>query len=115
VHHHGAEAALALLRNGIRRLNDHHGTVNSPTSGYHETITAAYLRLIDEFLRAFAPEVALERRVDLLVGGPLADRSALLEFWSRGLLMSERARATWVPPDLAPLALPAAILAEIPR
>ena len=33
VHRHGAAMALELLRDGIRRLNDRHGTVNSDTSG----------------------------------------------------------------------------------
>jgi hypothetical protein len=50
VHHFGADAALALLRTGIRRLNDFHGTPNTETRGYHETITVAYVRLIAEFL-----------------------------------------------------------------
>jgi hypothetical protein len=115
VHHHGPAAALPLLRAGIRRLNDSHGTVNSAMSGYHETITAAYVLLLDEFLRAFDADVPLDRRADLLVDTPLADRAALLSFWSRDLLMSERARAEWVPPDLAPLALPAAVRERLGR
>ena len=107
VHRHGAAAALTMLRSGIQRLNEHHGTPNSDTSGYHETITVAYLSLIEAFLSAFDPGVALEQRVEVLLEGPLAERSVLFRFWSRELLMSARARAEWVPPDLAPLALPA--------
>jgi hypothetical protein len=103
VHHHGAARALELLRGGIRRLNEHHGTVNSSTSGYHETITAAYVRLLDAFLATFAPDVALDRRIEALLAGPLGERAALLRFWSKDVLMSPRARAAWVPPDLAPL------------
>src|SRR5262245_41409238 len=57
VHRCGAVAALAMLRSGIQRLNDQHGTPNSDTSGYHETITVAYLRLIEAFLSAFDAEV----------------------------------------------------------
>jgi hypothetical protein len=103
VHHLGARAALERLRDGIRRLNDRHGTLNSATSGYHETITAAYVRLIDAFFAAFAAEVALEARVEALLAGPLGGRAALLEHWSKDTLMSPRARAAWVPPDLKPL------------
>ena len=106
VHQHGADAALVMLRSGIRRLNDSHGTANSPTSGYHETITVAYVRLIEAFLASFEPAVALEDRVEVLVESPLGDRSVLFRFWSRDLLMSVRARADWVSPDLAPLAVP---------
>jgi hypothetical protein len=105
VHHHGAAAALARLRDEIRRLNDSHGTVNSATSGYHETITAAFVRLLDEGLAAFAPEVALDRRIEALLAGPLGGSRVLLAFWSRELLMSPRARAGWVPPDLRALGL----------
>jgi hypothetical protein len=106
VHHHGAAAALGLLRERIRRLNDRHGTVSSDTSGYHETITAAYVRLIELFLAAPSREVELPVRVEALVAGPLGERSVLLRFWSREVLMSPAARRGWVAPDLAPLSLP---------
>jgi hypothetical protein len=106
VHHFGVEAALETLRAGIRGLNDFHGTVNSTESGYHETITVAYVRLIERFLSPFEAGVPLERQVDLLIESPLAERSVLLRFWSRELLMSARARAEWVPPDLAALEVP---------
>jgi hypothetical protein len=113
VHHHGADGALALLRERIRRLNDRHGTVNSATSGYHETITAAYARLIADFLAAPVPVASssgsgtdLEARVVALLASPLADRAALFRFWSRERLLSPEARAVWLPPDLAPLRWP---------
>jgi hypothetical protein len=99
VHHHGPDAALEMLRAGIRRLNDHHGTINSATSGYHETITVAYVRLIAEFLATFPAEVPIETRAERLVSGPLGERSVLFDYWSREVLMSPRARAEWVPPD----------------
>jgi hypothetical protein len=107
VHHLGAETALATLRVGIRRLNDSHGTVNSVHSGYHETITAAYVRLIDLFLATFAAGVRFDERLAALVASPLGDRSLLLRHWSRERLMSPEARTEWLAPDLAPLALPA--------
>jgi len=110
VHHLGADGALERLRAGIRALNDSHGTPNTETSGYHETVTAAYVRLLDAFLASFAAEVPLEERVRALDDGPLADRAVLLRFWSKELLMSPLARRTWVPPDLAPLAVPAEAL-----
>jgi hypothetical protein len=105
VHALGADEALERLRAEIPRLNDAHGTVNSATSGYHETITAAFVRLLDEGLAAFARDVPLERRIEALLAGPLGGSRVLLAFWSRELLMSPRARAAWVPPDLAELRL----------
>jgi hypothetical protein len=112
VHHHGADGALPLLRERIRRLNERHGTVNSAMSGYHETITAAYARLIADFLPSSSAVSSagsgtdLEARVVALLASPLADRAALFRFWSRERLLSPEARAAWLPPDLAPLRWP---------
>jgi GNAT superfamily N-acetyltransferase len=106
VHHHGAVEALVLLRDRIRKFNAHHGGQNTESAGYHETITAAYVQLIDAFLRASASRGALERRVELLLAGPLAEKSLLFRYWSGAALMSTQARLSWLPPDLAPLALP---------
>ena len=102
----GAAEALPRLRAAIRRLNDAHGTANTPTGGYHETITAAYVTLLAAFLAAAGADLPLEARVERLLAGPLADRSLLLRFWSRETLMSPAARAGWVAPDLTPLGLP---------
>lgn len=107
VDRYGPEQALPLLRAGIRRLNESHGTVNSPIGGYHETITAAYVRLIAAFFATFPAGAPLDRRVERLLDSALAARDALLTFWSRELLMSQRARAEWVVPDVAPLAVAA--------
>ena len=106
VYRFGVDEAVARLRVGIRALNDRHGTPNTTTSGYHETITVAYARLIEEFLSSFEPSIPLEHRVSHLLSGPLSERSCLLRFWSRALLMSEAARAAWVAPDLEPLGVP---------
>ena len=107
VFHHGPDAALPLLRERIRRLNEANGVANTPTSGYHETVTAAYVQLLAAHLATFPAATPLDDRVQALLGGPLAARDVMFRFWSRDLLMSPRARAEWVPPDLAPLALPA--------
>jgi len=106
VHGFGADEAIARLRTGIRALNDRHGTANTPTGGYHETITIAYVRIIEQFLARFEPEIPLAQRVSCLTAGPVSEKAFLLRFWSRDLLMSPAARATWVAPDLAPLVLP---------
>lgn len=103
VHHHGPQQALSLLRQRIRRLNESHGTINSPSGGYHETITAAYVRLIAAFFATLPDGVPLDRRVEELLAGELAARDVLLRHWSRDLLMSARARAEWVPPDVSSL------------
>ena len=103
VHRLGRDAALDRLRSGIRRLNAAHGTTGSPTRGYHETITRAYVHFITQFLASCPREMPFEDRVDELLRGTVAQRDFLLCFYSREVLMSSRSRAEWVEPDLAPL------------
>jgi hypothetical protein len=102
VHHYGPEQALDRLRAGIRRLNDSHGTPNTATSGYHETVTCAYVALLAAFL-ASGEGRSLTERYDELLAGPLAAADVLLGHYSRERLFAADARASWVEPDLAPL------------
>jgi hypothetical protein len=94
--------ALSRMRVGILRLNAAHGTPNSETRGYHETITRAYLVLLARFARANADldGAALARA---LLSSPLAQRDALFNYYSTALLMSVAARRDWVEPDVRPL------------
>jgi hypothetical protein len=105
VDRYGADEALVRLREGIRRLNDSHGTPNSATRGYHETITRAYVTLLAEALSAPPAGESLGARVARLLSSPVADRNLLLRFYSRERLMSPEARAAWMAPDLRPLRL----------
>jgi hypothetical protein len=108
VSRYGRDAALARLRTGITRLNESHGTRNSATTGYHETITRAYADLLAAFAgRCGAVPVA--ERVRSLLASPLAGKGALLHFYSRARLDSVEARLDWVEPDLAPLELELAL------
>lgn len=102
VHRFGVEAALVRLRTAIRRLNEANGVANTPTGGYHETITAAYLRLLANALAADTT-LPFEARVTAVLASPLADRAALSRHYSPELLMSQRARVQWVAPDREPL------------
>src|SRR4051812_23096020 len=51
VHTLGREAALDKMRECVRRHNEAVGTLNSDTSGYHETITVMWIRLLDRLRR----------------------------------------------------------------
>jgi hypothetical protein len=101
VYTHGPDQALELLRVGITRLNEAHGTVNDDAGGYHETITRAYVRLLSDFIRAH-PGVGAADCVQALLVSPLAEKTAL-RYYSRESLRSVVARRGWVEPDLGPL------------
>jgi len=102
VREHGPERALELLRTGITRLNEAHGTVNGDDSGYHETITRAYVCLLSEFIRRH-PGLEVADCVQALLASPLAGKAALLRYYSKESLLSVPARKGWVEPDLEPL------------
>jgi hypothetical protein len=102
VSRYGRDDALARLRVGITRLNESHGTVNSATGGYHETVTRAYVQLLAAFAGRHADKTVAEH-VTALLADPLADKKALLSFYSRASLESVQSRLGWIEPDLAPL------------
>jgi hypothetical protein len=97
--HLSPDAALHAMREGILRLNDAHGVVSTPTSGYHETITRAYMRLIGEFVAGDGAPGGWEERTNRLLER-LGARDLLLTYYSRERLMSPEARARWVEPDV---------------
>ena len=107
VDRYGSDEALARLRVGIRRLNERHGTPNSATSGYHETVTRAYVQLLAELLVRCPSEMSMSARVAAVIAGPLANKDVLLAFYSRERLLSPLSRAEWVEPDIAPLRIAA--------
>jgi hypothetical protein len=102
VHHFGAEEALDRLREGIRRLNDSHGTPNSASRGYHETITRAYVTILAGYLASCGGKPLVDS-VTSLLASRTAGRDYLLQFYSRARLMSVEARAAWIEPDLGDL------------
>ena len=107
---HGAESALERLRAGIRRLNAAHGTVDSDTRGYHETITRAYVRVIAAFLRVRAPDEALDaQRRRVARGSAGGAKSAPASLLAGAALLHRRAsRLGGTGPRAASLAHPLA-------
>ncbi len=90
---HGVDAALPLLRDGIRAYNEATGVANTSTSGYHETITRYYVAAVGRI--ADQPFATVLR-------DPTTSREAPLAHWSREVLFTPGARADWVDPDLNP-------------
>jgi hypothetical protein len=95
------EAAVAKIREGIRAHNATHGITDAPTSGYHETMTVAWMRLVELALREYGPEDSGEAFCE--AHPELMQKKTLRLFYSKDLFMSARAKAEFVEPDLAPL------------
>lgn len=90
----GPADAITFLRTAITAYNEATGVENTPTSGYHETLTCYFVGAVASLEAA---------RVDVVLTADRCRTSAPLDHWSRGTLFSSTARATWVEPDLAPL------------
>lgn len=87
----------------IRRYNESVGGVNSDTSGYHETITQASIRMARSLLAGLPADIGPAQALAALLASPLGDKDWLFAYWSRARLMSVEARRGWVEPDIAPL------------
>ncbi len=90
----------------IQGYNVSVGGVNDDASGYHETITQAYLAAIRAFVAALPPGVDDAEAVAGLLATPMGDKAWPLTYWSRERLFSVEARRGWVEPDLRPLEHP---------
>jgi hypothetical protein len=92
------DEAHLRIRVGIIRLNARHQLEETPTRGYHETLTRAWLALV---ARAVGSHASSE---ELLCAHPeLLDKDLALHYYSRERLFSPRARAIFVEPDLTEL------------
>jgi hypothetical protein len=78
------------------------GVVQTPTSGYHETLTRFFTWVVWRFVSAAPPGLAPDELIDELIRQH-GDRDLPLAYYSRERLMSWEARTGWVPPDLRPL------------
>ena len=70
---------------------------------YHETITVAWMILLDEVRARVPADADLADATRLFPA--LADKDLPLRFYSRDRLSSDEARMGWLAPDLAPLAV----------
>lgn len=89
---------LDNLRERIQRYNESTGVPNTPTSGYHETLTRFYVWLIGRFLDQADRTLPEDVLADQLIHR-LGNRDLPFLYWSREVLMSPLARKQWVEPD----------------
>jgi hypothetical protein len=96
--------ALAKLGAGIRRLNAVHGTEDGPETGYHETLTCAFLCAIWATMQSAPPSGSSE---EFWNANPhLWARTLPRLYYSRERMLSSDAKAHFVAPDVAPLPNP---------
>ncbi len=103
----GFEAALERLRRGIKAFNAHHGIEESPTSGYNETTTVAFLRLIQRVDHAYDSVFPSHSAQDFCDTHPqLLSKHVLRFFYSPARRLHPEAKTRFIEPDLTPLPAP---------
>ena len=100
--HYGPGGGGERVRAGIQRLNAANGVPQTPTGGYHETITGFYLWAVGRHLRDASPGESLVDLANTLVA-TWGDKNRPLEYYSRDRLFSWEARSGWLEPDLKKL------------
>ena len=95
---HDFYEAVCLIKSRIIAYNLAVGGANSSTSGYHETLTIFWMKLISIFVEKNRHKSLLEITNELLAS-PLSLRSVTEHFYSKEKLMSAVARAIFIPPD----------------
>jgi hypothetical protein len=95
--------ALEQIRTNIKRYNAAHEVPETIDRGYHETITQAWLRLVHFALSEYGSCETADEFCDQ--HPELSQMKVLRFFYSRELLMSARAKAEYVEPDITPLPL----------
>jgi hypothetical protein len=102
VHRFGRDAALERMRVCVRRYNESVGGKNTETSGYHETITAMWIRLLDGFRRELG---AMERAefARLAVERFVGEKEVFKRYYDFDVVGSAEARREWVAPNLMAL------------
>jgi hypothetical protein len=102
VHGLGRDAALARMRVCVRRYNESVGGKNTDTSGYHETITVMWIRLLDGLRR----EVGAMERAEfarLAVERFVGEKDVFKRYYDFDVVGSVVARREWVEPTLLAL------------
>ena len=99
------DQALTKVRENIQRYNAATNTPETLERGYHETMTVAWLRLVDFTLREYGPAESADAFLD--AQEQLLNRRALRFFYSGELLISRQAKAEFVEPDLTPFPISA--------
>lgn len=94
----GLDEAGRRIAASIRAYNTAHKIPDTPTSGYHETMTQAWVRLVDFAMKQYGPAKNAD---DFFDSHPeLWQTKTLRLFYSRELFMSAEAKQRFVAPDL---------------
>ena len=90
---------ICYLRSGIISYNIATGGENTPERGYHETLTLFWCRILQDFVKKNRTS-SLVDLCNSFLNSQWSLKELPLQYYSREVLFSTKARATWVQPDL---------------
>jgi hypothetical protein len=96
------DEALCRLRAGIISLNNFHQTPNTATSGYHETMTQFWARVIFLYLAQRKAD-SVESVVPEYLGSGLASKYLPFHFYQKEEVLGISHRARFISPTKMPL------------
>ena len=99
-YHQPLPLAIQSIKEGIKRYNISIGGANTDHSGYHETITVFYTRLIINYIIQAGPGLLFENKLSGLWQQDFLQKDYPFNYYSKALLMSKEARKDWIPPDI---------------
>lgn len=94
---------LCKIKAYIIAYNEATGGINSSTSGYHETLTVFWLKIVDNYLAQNKKGKTLVEICNQFLASPWANKDLPLRYYSSDKLFSIQARAVWTIPDRKPL------------
>lgn len=103
LYHEPLPQARIRIKEGIKRYNLSVGGQNTDHSGYHETITEFYIRILMHYQLLFPYTPHFRTLMEGMKQQPFAAKDFPLHYYSKALLMSRTARRSWVSPDVKPL------------
>ena len=95
----GQAGAIHHMRTCVRRYNEAVGGKNTATSGYHETITVFWIKVLDTLLRDAQP-ISRAEFAELAVERFASQRDLFRRFYDFDVIASTEARAEWIAPTL---------------
>ena len=99
--HYEEIEAVNRIRESIQRYNAAMGIKTTNNSGYHETIARFWIEIVRCYLLDKAGNTSILQLANRLIDC-YGDNNLPSQYYSRDLLMSGKARTTWIQPDLKP-------------
>lgn len=99
--HYPQPEAINCIREGIQNYNNAIGIKTTKDSGYHETITLFWVKIVNQYLIKSKNSLIVDL-VNSLIQHYQNPRLPL-EYYRQNRLMSWQARQSWIEPDLKSL------------